>query len=299
MICTACHTREIVLAPFLEPQVPHLGVYGEDYTPCLPFVLVKLPASTHFMHLPSEIKEVLAAEGITGGSVPGTAVDLVFAVHPTAPRLPSSKLISTNDDEVNLMFHAWCFGPDVKYFEMPELVTTMKMGVFQADGARPIWLDLADGGVPFDPPAGKLRSLKVVMHDGRFSPANAMFQTRHDQDGFVSMYSVGVHAEAVKGQKNGGLCFADPVDSAPLKPGTRPIRRAVVCLHVQSECARTSKALEDCIDGKLSTVRDLIGRLETVLPKKHACKMMKFFCGNEASVEAKSEDIDKDDDGQE
>lgn len=131
--------------------------------------------------------------------VPDSALDIVVAVHPTAPRQPSSKFISTNDDEVNLMYHCWCFGPDVPYMEMPELSTAMRMGVFEADGCKPVWLDLKDGGVPFDPEPNKLRELSVVMHGGRFSPANAMFQTCHDRDGFVSFFSVGLHQAPVEG----------------------------------------------------------------------------------------------------
>jgi len=62
------------------------------------------------------------------------------------------------------------------------------MGLFSAQGVKPVHLDLKDGGIPFE----EMGSMKVTIHYCSFSPENASFQMENNVE-VCSFFSLALH----------------------------------------------------------------------------------------------------------
>lgn len=74
--------------------------------------------------------------------------DFFIVLHPFPPPSPCQKFLCDNMDEINLVYHCWMY-PDAPYSEDYTHTEQLPMGVFEADGVKPVHQDLKDAGVAF------------------------------------------------------------------------------------------------------------------------------------------------------
>ena len=112
--------------------------------------------------------------GDGGGTEPACEVRAFVIVHSQHRPAPCQKLMCTNEDEVNMMYHTWLWGDThgADFSMEMELSTRVHMGIFEGAGVQPVHTDLEDSGVEFD----RMGERSVIIHGGCFSPANAQLQ---------------------------------------------------------------------------------------------------------------------------
>lgn len=104
------------LIPNETTPFPMLGVYGNDYTPCIPNVVVQLPclATALPKQVPAPLMRELEAIGVIlkAGGAPNAALngDIYILFHTQPERSPCQKFLCENTDEVNMMYHPWLLG---------------------------------------------------------------------------------------------------------------------------------------------------------------------------------------------
>lgn len=113
-----------------------------------------------------------------------SSMEMYIVFHPKPPESPCQKFLCENLDEVNLMYHCWLF-PDVEQGSEVAVSEELMMGVFEAQGVKPVHQDLKDAGVTF----GGLDPRTVCIHNSCFSPENAQMQLAHDRE-VISFFSV-------------------------------------------------------------------------------------------------------------
>ena len=77
-----------------------------------------------------------------------SSMEVYIVFHPKPPESPCQKFLCENHDEVNLMYHCWLF-PDVEQGSEVTVSEELMMGVFEAQGVKPVHQDLKDAGVTF------------------------------------------------------------------------------------------------------------------------------------------------------
>ena len=152
--------------------ITHLGVYGEEYTPCLPICLVSVPCEDYDLQLPRSVADVLyKCEDLR--LLRRNRIELLLHIHSGLSRQPCAHFSCDRTDEFNIMVHAWCFSNDNVADGSGTISANVFIGVFEAEGVEPRHLDVfslsAAGGAAFN----KLRQMEVLLHDRRFSPNNA------------------------------------------------------------------------------------------------------------------------------
>jgi hypothetical protein len=118
-----------------------LGVYGDDYTPCIPVALLQFPAAPLLTskRLPDEIIQQLISFDIwntTSGSFKnGYKAEFYVLVHPKPILSPCQKFLCENIDEVNMMYHPWLFG-STPLTEDVSVRRNLKLCLFQGSSAE-------------------------------------------------------------------------------------------------------------------------------------------------------------------
>lgn len=146
---------------------PHVGVYGDDYSPTAPLVSIRLPAHG----APLEALPVHVARGVAAAA--DVDLDCWFVVHGNPPLSPCQKFTCERVDEFSFMFHAWLFSgltEDAFMAGHAQLTEQVDAALYGAEGLLPAHLELKDGGMPFDGPDDRT----VCIHEQCFSPANCM-----------------------------------------------------------------------------------------------------------------------------
>eukprot|EP00928_Gymnodinium_smaydae_P041845 TRINITY_DN28265_c0_g1_i2.p1 TRINITY_DN28265_c0_g1~~TRINITY_DN28265_c0_g1_i2.p1 ORF type:complete len:345 (+),score=48.31 TRINITY_DN28265_c0_g1_i2:672-1706(+) len=184
----------LVWPPLGVPCVPFLGKYGPDYTPALPFVVVKLPSGClKDPTFPAALRDALQpsdiGESSNNGASHGSASTpplLFLLVHPALPldSQPCQKFTCDRTDEVNLVLHAWALPDLLGLEEVADVIP--EVGIFlpesaAAAGVSPAHLDIEElrpagaessAGVPFN----RLGRRQVLVHHGCLSPDNLQFR---------------------------------------------------------------------------------------------------------------------------
>ena len=75
-------------------------------------------------------------------------IDLFITIHSHPPSSLCQKILCSNVDEVNLVYHCWLY-KDSPFDPGVTLSSKLEMGVFDAHLVQPVHLELHDGGVPF------------------------------------------------------------------------------------------------------------------------------------------------------
>jgi hypothetical protein len=153
---------------------PHLGIYGQDYTPAFPIVALSLPPSdqrlsSSSLSLPPDVLELVRSKA--------NVAEYYFLIHSYPGRQPCQKFICTRNDEINLMLHPMVFANNVVNEEFAS-IRTVHVGAFATEGVEEAHLDVKDGGVPF----GRMEKRTVAMHDMSFSPCNMHIRMKYDDD---------------------------------------------------------------------------------------------------------------------
>eukprot|EP00003_Mantamonas_plastica_P032295 TRINITY_DN8724_c2_g1_i2.p1 TRINITY_DN8724_c2_g1~~TRINITY_DN8724_c2_g1_i2.p1 ORF type:complete len:360 (+),score=114.47 TRINITY_DN8724_c2_g1_i2:164-1081(+) len=174
--------------------VPQIGVYGEDYAPVRPLVLIQLPfvSSLARKQIPTSLVEQLEKSMETNQGDP--KIDFFIEIHGCPPRKPfPDQQIDPSDpkfqSELNMMFHAWMF-PQTNFFESnADTQANVLMGVFEPMAIRPLQQDHSDvdpgnretmqklSSMPFN----RLEEREVCIHSNHFSPANAQILLTFDR----------------------------------------------------------------------------------------------------------------------
>lgn len=219
--------------------VPHLGCYTpKDYTPSLPIALISVPVVDEERQLPVSVSGILrrCREMNVLRGVPE-----VFAIiHSGHERRKCSFVRGggggkcENDDEFNLILHAWVFEGDHVADTHDALTASVFVGVFEAHGVAPVHLDVPDGGTPF----GELGKRSCIIHGRCFSPCNANIR-----------FDTSVTDTAV--------FFTVSID--------KTLRRAVVALHILPIGDGPSDRIRSWIRGR-NTLREFRAGLETNVP---------------------------------
>ena len=76
------------------------------------------------------------------------STDFFIVFHPFPPPSPCQKFLCDNMDEINLVYHCWMC-PDAPYSEDYTHTEQLPMGIFEAEGVKPVHQDLKDAGVAF------------------------------------------------------------------------------------------------------------------------------------------------------
>ena len=93
---------------------PHIGVYGDDFTPCFPMVALSLPATMPLLNAALDVDAAADAfslhiaphleEGALDASVdPLATTEFYFLLHALPQRSPCQKFVCDRNDEINLM----------------------------------------------------------------------------------------------------------------------------------------------------------------------------------------------------
>src|SRR5262245_28147916 len=98
--------------------LPHVGVYGDDFDPALPFLLLRFPvsvlnsnasASASTASLPSSLLDAV----VSSVKASNLSMDFFYIVHPYVQPQPCQHFECSHSDEINLMLHAWTFAGNV------------------------------------------------------------------------------------------------------------------------------------------------------------------------------------------
>ena len=239
-----------LLGSFGLPCCAHIGVYGGDFTPALPIVLVTLPATAPDVAscvLPPGAAAALRARDA------GASAELHIVAH-GAPRLARvggdcahivcrAGAPCAREREFNLMLHAWMFADDAVGDGRHAVSARADVGVWCASGVAPV---AGSEGVPF----GALARRPVVIHGGAFSPNNCTLRANAD-------------AAATDGAAvNAAASFV----SAAYDAATR---RALVTLHIVPLGEPAADALRAWLR-HCDTLGDLLRGLAEHVPAAHA-----------------------------
>eukprot|EP01116_Phalansterium_solitarium_P020598 TRINITY_DN6125_c0_g1_i2.p1 TRINITY_DN6125_c0_g1~~TRINITY_DN6125_c0_g1_i2.p1 ORF type:complete len:299 (-),score=23.59 TRINITY_DN6125_c0_g1_i2:46-942(-) len=157
--------------------IPHIGVYGSDFSPALPLVLLKVPL--HLDALPVELSaalqswtdEVVVDVGDSSArrELPSCVYVMLHSI--VAPQ-PCQHFKCDQWREINVMYHTWAFA-GAEFTAELDVQTTLNMGVFSGTGIQPTHQQElsseVNGGMPFD----RLGARLVGIHGRAFSPLNA------------------------------------------------------------------------------------------------------------------------------
>ena len=165
--------RAPIFGAFGYHCVPHIGVYGDEYTPALPIALVSFTVSDgqYDALLPPSVAAILWKCEDRALIVPGR-VELLLHIHSGIVRQPCSHFLCDRDNEFNLMAHPWIFAADDVANGSDEISARAFIGVFEPCGVEerhrgPLCQEQLGA------PIGWLADLEVLLHDRRFSPHNA------------------------------------------------------------------------------------------------------------------------------
>jgi len=213
--------------------IPLIGVYGNDYTPCGPLVVIEMPAYEHILRrqLPEKLLEYLFKDNEP------CEIQFFIEIHSAPPPNACQKFTCDNRNEANMMYHTWLY-KDILFDMDFNAVNFIEMGIFSPIGVNPVHQDLKDAGIAFE----RLEERSIAIHSCCFSPENAQFQMRNDVD-FCSFFALAT--EKVDG-----------------------LNRKVVTFHMIPRYSDQEQMLTDVINNSL-TLRDLLQGLSILYPKGH------------------------------
>jgi hypothetical protein len=223
--------------------VPHCGVYGEDYQPWTPLLMLRVPSSNAVLNSIS----TKAASHLHTDATNALSTDAYIMVHPCPIRRPCQRLLCTSKDEMNVMLHCWAF-PSVKFNMDLDVSVDVDVGVFDTIGVKEVHQDMTDiraRGCPFE----RLETRAVTMHSMRFSPCNNHIGLEH----------CSMHAFVVVAKKK---LSADSKQQHSTEQ--------VISLHVLAGNVQVEQALRT-ITSSANSLGELVHDLVTKAPKELTC----------------------------
>jgi predicted nicotinamide N-methyase len=120
---------------------PHIGIYGNDFTPAFPIVALSLPPShkrlsSTSLSLPNDVLHLIQSK---------TKIEYYFLIHSYPGRNKCQNFLCNNDDEINLMLHPYIYQNDNVNQDFVG-VKNVLVGAFATEGVLETHLDLNDGG---------------------------------------------------------------------------------------------------------------------------------------------------------
>jgi hypothetical protein len=159
------------------------GVYGENYMLCHPLLEWEMPVVWNALQhqVPASLWTCLDSFC----SLQPTQMKMQFFILAHTAPIPQEcqKLMCSNWNEVNMVYHAWLF-PITSFTPEVTEVEQVDMGIFGAFGVRPVHQDLKDAGISFD----SLSLRTVALHNRCFSPENAQFQLVEDPENEIASF---------------------------------------------------------------------------------------------------------------
>jgi hypothetical protein len=197
--CDLSAAREDPLSTPLFDQlgvlcVPHVGTYGEDYSPLTPLALLRLPPEA----LDRAVLPLVGAEAAALDEVVAarTVSELWVALLPCAVLSECQHFLCQATNEVNLMLHTWLFRGALftPEFRRSEAV---RCGAFGTRGIRSAHTNLQKrfAGLPF----GALEEREIGAHALAFSPCNNQFALEEG----ASLHSFCSIAQTAGGKEGG------------------------------------------------------------------------------------------------
>jgi len=169
--------------------IPHLGVYGDNYLPCSPMILIQLPAIQQILHqqLPKEMIDIIM-QHINSEEKIISNIEMYISCCSRPIPSECQKFMCSNFNEVNMMYHAWT-APSIRFSKDLLVSEQVEMGLFNCDGIKPVHQNLKDAGISF----GTISERSVVIHNSCFSPENAQFQLEEVKS--CSFFSLAKHKQ--------------------------------------------------------------------------------------------------------
>eukprot|EP01096_Ripella_sp_DP13-Kostka_P000258 TRINITY_DN10334_c0_g2_i1.p1 TRINITY_DN10334_c0_g2~~TRINITY_DN10334_c0_g2_i1.p1 ORF type:complete len:325 (+),score=114.66 TRINITY_DN10334_c0_g2_i1:25-999(+) len=234
--------------------VPHLGVYGDNYDPFVPFVLVKLPTENLFKRAQRARDHPESQQDIEG--LPASLVsrldhnplvlnDCFVMIHPRPIRSECQHLTCSETNEINLMFHTWVF--QGMKLDSEETCNVIHVGAFECEGIFPTHMEAQDEayrGTPIEETGPRL----LILHFSKFSPLNNQIKMADD----VPYYSFFSFAQL-------GPLFhpTKQVITFHLLPGSDELESTL------RDVVRRSSSVLDLLE-KLSSVSEISSPVETI-----------------------------------
>jgi len=160
--------------------VTHCGIYGEDYTPSLPIVLIQLSFVKNYEVFPTEMLENLE-------QVEEDNIEFYIMIHPFIEPQPCQHFLCSNTHEINLIFHCWAFKGITFNLEL-DIQKSVEMGIFEANGVKETHQNELEEQINGGIKIGKLKRRIVGIHSMSFSTLNA--QLLLEDVTLYSFYSV-------------------------------------------------------------------------------------------------------------
>eukprot|EP01122_Echinamoeba_exundans_P003749 TRINITY_DN13816_c0_g1_i1.p1 TRINITY_DN13816_c0_g1~~TRINITY_DN13816_c0_g1_i1.p1 ORF type:complete len:284 (+),score=39.29 TRINITY_DN13816_c0_g1_i1:42-893(+) len=179
--------------------IPHVGVYGDDYTPCIPVALLQLPplpllsSNTLFKDISTQLTTLDIWDAASSSFKNGYKAEFYVLVHPKPILSPCQKFLCENMDEVNMMYHPWLFG-SMPLTEDLSVTKQLYMGLFDTKNIKPVHQNLKDAGISF----GSIENRSVALHGLRFSPENAQFQLDPSQGEIATFFAIAIDKETCR-----------------------------------------------------------------------------------------------------
>ena len=258
---------------------PHIGIYGEDFTPAFPIIALSIPPTkqrlgSSSLSLPENVLHVV--------NEVENNIEYYFLVHSYPGRRPCQKFNCERNDEINLMLHPFLY-QDEDVNEQFVGVQNVQVGVFAREGVLSSHLNFKDGGVPFD----VLESRTCCIHDMCFSPCN--MHIRVDYEGETEersgdpmfAYFCTVAVAAPKAAALEAAPEAAPAAGAKEGGGTAGERRttsnrgSVVTVH----CVPLDKSVETMMRGMIASVETLEDLLGALAASDDTTILLSKLCG--------------------
>ena len=271
------HTPSIIPGGLGFHCHPHIGIYGQDFTPAFPLVAISLPPterrlSSSSLCLPPEVLSFVKSK---------KDVQYYFLIHSYPGKRPCQKFTCNRNDEINLMLHPFIFQDDAIDTEYAS-IRNVQVGAFATEGVHSTHLDLEDGGVPFE----KLEQRTVAIHDMCFSPCNLHIRVDYSESekkGFAYFCTVAAEEDETKqtgtvhtlfqeakevvvgmAEVAAGKVVAGTVEAAKVESKGEPkgMSRCAVTVH----CLPLSQTKEDELWNEIKdskNIEELIGALST------------------------------------
>ena len=266
------HTPSIIPGGLGFHCHPHIGIYGQDFTPAFPLVAISLPPterrlSSSSLCLPPEVLSFVKSK---------KDVQYYFLIHSYPGKRPCQKFTCNRNDEINLMLHPFIFQDDAIDTEYAS-IRNVQVGAFATEGVHSTHLDLEDCGVPFE----KLEQRTVAIHDMCFSPCNLHIRVDYSESekkGFAYFCTVAAEEDETKQTGTVHTLFeeakevvvgmaevaAGKVEAAKVesKVESKGMSRCAVTVH----CLPLSQTKEDDLWNEIKdskNIEELIGALST------------------------------------
>jgi len=238
------------------PCITCCGVYGDEYEPLIPNVIIELPIGSLLNYRQSIIssEEEISVfneelDLLTKSIDPSLPTDFYLMVHPKPKSNICQHFECDNTNEISIMFHPWVLqNQQIKRdLEMAEIA---HVGLFcPSDNVVPVHQDIVEEpsrGMPFN----QVECRSICIHDMKFSPANCQLQLLEDQECY-SFFTI-----------------------------CRYQNRQILAFHVLPQNEDIEKQIEEKIKNS-NTLGQLLSSLDSVAPAMtNAVKIMRMFIEN-------------------